>query len=75
MDLRFRFGEAERFRLSARASQVQMQERADEYVPNGNRAAVNRILSHLEATPFLSGEIARLQTELKEEAKTYGREN
>jgi hypothetical protein len=50
-------------------------ERAHEYIRGGNRVAARRILSNLEATPFLAGEVARLQTELKEEAKTYGREN
>jgi glycosyltransferase involved in cell wall biosynthesis len=44
-------------------------ERAHEYVRGGNRVAARRILSNLEATPFLAGEVARLQTELKEEAK------
>lgn len=50
-------------------------ERAHEYIRGGNRVAARRVLSNLEATPFLAGEVARLQTELNEEAKTYGREN
>jgi glycosyltransferase involved in cell wall biosynthesis len=50
-------------------------ERAHEYIRSGNRVAARRILSHLEATPFLAAEVARLQSELKEEARTYGREN
>jgi len=50
-------------------------ERAHEYIRGGNRNAAQRILSNLETMPFLAGEVARLQTELKEEAKTYGREN
>jgi len=50
-------------------------ERAHEYIRGGNRVAARRVLSNLEATPFLTGEIARLQMELKEEATRYGREN
>jgi glycosyltransferase involved in cell wall biosynthesis len=50
-------------------------ERAHEYIRGGNLTAARRVLSNLETTPFLAGEVARLQTELKEEAKTYGREN
>ena len=50
-------------------------ERAHKYVRSGNRIAARKILSNLEATPFLAGEVARLQSDLKEEARTYGREN
>jgi glycosyltransferase involved in cell wall biosynthesis len=50
-------------------------ERAHEYIRSGNRAAARRILSSLGATPFLAGEVARLQTELIEETNTYGRDN
>jgi hypothetical protein len=50
-------------------------ELAHEYARSGNREAARRIPSNLEATPFLPGEVARFQLELKEEARTYGREN
>ncbi|HLQ77935.1 MAG TPA: glycosyltransferase family 4 protein [Terriglobia bacterium] len=50
-------------------------ERAHEYARGGNKAAARRVLSNLEATPFLAEEAARLQTHLTEETRTHGRDN
>jgi glycosyltransferase involved in cell wall biosynthesis len=50
-------------------------ERGHGYKRNGNLGAARRVLSNLLATPFLAAEVARLQTELMEETKIYGRDN
>jgi hypothetical protein len=48
-------------------------ERAHGYLRGGNRVAARRVLSNLEATPFLSEEAGRLLTDLTKETNTYGR--
>lgn len=50
-------------------------ERAHDYVRGGNRSAARRVLSNLNATPFLAAEAARLQTDLMEETNTHGRDD
>jgi glycosyltransferase involved in cell wall biosynthesis len=48
-------------------------ERAHEYIRGGNHAAARRVLSNLEATPFLAGEASHLQAVLMKETNAYGR--
>jgi len=64
------------FHVSGRYSgPLSLLERGHGYKRSGNLGAARRVLSTLQATPFLQAEVARLETELMEETNKYGHDH